>query len=76
MPLYEYTCDPCKYNFEKIRKFSEPDAECDKCHTLARRRISVPGVSVMNKDGTGAQRDSKKNERIGDWPDRNEWIDA
>src|ERR1051325_10729652 len=32
MPLYEYSCENCGHQFERIQKFSDPPVEtCPKC---------------------------------------------
>lgn len=44
MPLYEYHCDHCEEDFEKMVRFSEADQlpECPHCHSSeTRKRISA-----------------------------------
>lgn len=35
MPIYEYRCQLCGHQFEKLVRFSKPDKkiECPNCHT-------------------------------------------
>ncbi len=44
MPLYEYHCNTCGENFEKMVRFSEQEQvpECPECHSHdTRKRISL-----------------------------------
>ena len=41
MPIYEYKCDNCSFQFEKKQAFSdEPRSTCSKCGGEARRIFS------------------------------------
>jgi putative FmdB family regulatory protein len=41
MPIYEYKCDHCSFQFEKKQAFSdEPRSKCSKCGSEARRIFS------------------------------------
>ena len=41
MPIYEYKCDRCSFQFEKKQAFKdEPRSTCDKCGGEARRVFS------------------------------------
>lgn len=45
MPLYEYRCQNCGHQFEKIQSFSAPEEkECPVCHGPVERLISAPAV--------------------------------
>lgn len=46
MPTYEYTCDACKAEFERVQRFADdPIRECPVCGAQkARRRISAAGI--------------------------------
>lgn len=44
MPLYEYHCQACEEDFEKMVRFSESDArqECPHCHSQeTHKRVSA-----------------------------------
>jgi putative FmdB family regulatory protein len=45
LPLYEYRCTSCGYNFEKIQKFSEePLSVCPKCEGVLIRPVTAPAL--------------------------------
>ena len=45
MPLYEYRCQSCGHQFEKIQSFSAPDEkECPVCQGPVERLLSAPAV--------------------------------
>jgi putative FmdB family regulatory protein len=45
LPLYEYRCTSCGYNFEKIQKFSEePLTVCPKCEGVLIRPVTAPAL--------------------------------
>lgn len=46
MPTYEYICDACKAEFERVQRFADdPIRECPVCgQPKARRRISAAGI--------------------------------
>ena len=46
MPIYEYECNLCRFNFERKQGFDEePVAICPKCQGEARRILhSVPVI--------------------------------
>ena len=45
MPIYEYVCDDCGYDFERMQSFSsEPIKSCPRCAGALRRVISPVGV--------------------------------
>lgn len=45
MPLYEYRCQSCGHQFEKIQSFSAPEEkECPVCHGPIERLISAPAI--------------------------------
>ena len=67
MPIYEYGCQQCGYDFEEMQKFSDPPIEsCPECGSLeAKRKVSVSAFHLKGggwyKDGYGvkAEDDSK-----------------
>jgi putative FmdB family regulatory protein len=45
LPLYEYRCTACGYNFEKIQNFSaKPETECPKCQGALIRPVTAPAL--------------------------------
>jgi putative FmdB family regulatory protein len=45
LPLYEYKCEKCGNQFEKIEKHSAPTTQkCPKCGAKAQRMISAAGI--------------------------------
>ena len=40
MPIYEYKCDECNHQFEKIQKFSDkPLDQCPECEYFTLHRV-------------------------------------
>jgi len=45
MPIYEYRCESCGYQFERMQSFSaEPLRECPRCQGTVHRVISPVGI--------------------------------
>lgn len=45
LPLYEYRCTQCGYNFEKIQSFSAaPETVCPKCQGTLIRPVTAPAL--------------------------------
>lgn len=45
MPLYEYRCTNCGYQFEKIQKFSDaPERVCPRCQGELVRPMTAPAL--------------------------------
>ena len=59
MPIYEYGCAECGYEFEEMQKFSEPPLQdCPQCEqSAAQRKISISAFHLKGggwyKDGYG-----------------------
>ena len=81
MPIYEYLCDSCGYQFEEVQKFNDPPLEeCPNCgKNSANRQVSMSAFHLKGggwyKDGyTGKSTESEKTEKSGrektDEPDR------
>ena len=59
MPLYEYICKDCGFQFDKLRSMKDADSpmNCDHCHsTNTHRLISVffaqsDGKAITKKQG-------------------------
>ena len=75
MPLYEYQCEKCKHQFERIQKFSDPPVKkCPQCGGPVHQLLSAPAVRfkgsgwyVTDYARKGApSADSAKSESSGD----------
>ena len=53
MPIYEYECQDCGEQFEKLVRMTTPDdeVECPQCGVLHSKRL----VSLMASMGRGAE---------------------
>ena len=72
MPIYEYLCASCGYQFEEVQKFNEPSLEeCPDCgRNSARRQVSMSAFHLKGggwyKDGySGKSDESEKTEKSG-----------
>ena len=72
MPIYEYLCASCGYQFEEVQKFNEPTLEeCPDCgKNSARRQVSMSAFHLKGggwyKDGYSAKgTESEKTEKSG-----------
>ena len=72
MPIYEYLCTSCGYQFEEVQKFSEPSLEeCPDCgKNSAQRQVSMSSFHLKGggwyKDGYSSSVAEKENtERTG-----------
>ena len=51
MPIYEYKCAECEFQFEKIQKFSDPPLEiCPECEGRVSKLLSL---SSFHLKGSG-----------------------
>ena len=73
MPIYEYLCASCGYQFEEVQKFNEPPLEeCPDCgKNSARRQVSMSAFHLKGggwyKDGySDKSTESKKTEKTLD----------
>lgn len=47
MPIYEYRCDACNYQFDLRQKFSDPPADrCPKCGEAVHKLVSAAAFSL------------------------------
>lgn len=48
MPIYEYVCNECGYDFETLQKMSDaPLSDCPECKKSAlKKKISAPGFRL------------------------------
>ena len=72
MPIYEYLCASCGYQFEEVQKFNDPSLEeCPDCgKNSARRQVSISAFHLKGggwyKDGySGKSNESEKTEKSG-----------
>ena len=72
MPIYEYLCASCGYQFEEVQKFNDPSLEeCPDCgKNSARRQVSISAFHLKGggwyKDGySGISNESEKTEKSG-----------
>lgn len=51
MPIYEFRCKDCNYNFEELLKISESDKKisCPKCQSYNTKKV----FSIFGTSGTG-----------------------
>jgi len=67
MPIYEYLCTSCGYQFEEVQKFSEPSLEeCLDCgKNSAQRQVSMSSFHLKGggwyKDGYSSNVAEKEN---------------
>jgi putative FmdB family regulatory protein len=67
MPVYEYRCDACNFQFELRQKFSDSPADrCPKCGGTVRKLVSAVSFSLKGAgwfgDGYGAKAESTSSE--------------
>jgi putative FmdB family regulatory protein len=70
VPLYEYRCNECGHQFEKIQSFSAPpETECPVCQGPVEKLLSAPAVQFKGSGwyvtdyagkGSGAKRSEGK----------------
>ncbi|HVS88158.1 MAG TPA: zinc ribbon domain-containing protein [Candidatus Acidoferrum sp.] len=53
MPIYEYICDDCQTQFEKIVLNKQQEIACPKC-TSKKNTIQLPVFSASNGSSNGA----------------------
>jgi len=54
MPIYEYTCNQCGENFEKL-VFGNKPADCPKCSSQdIKKKLSAFGMSGVEKPFAGS----------------------
>ncbi|NOY72013.1 MAG: zinc ribbon domain-containing protein [Gammaproteobacteria bacterium] len=48
MPIYEYRCESCHYDFEKLQKMSDPElTECPECgKSSLKKLVSAAGFRL------------------------------
>ena len=81
MPLYEYKCEACGNQFEKIQKFSDPLVDaCPKCGGKVEKLLSSPAIQFKgsgwyitdyakkssSSDGSSSSKSSNKSDSSSD----------
>lgn len=60
MPIYEYRCQACGHEFEKLQKISDPViTECPECHQAEVKKL-VSAAGFRLKGGGWYETDFKK----------------
>jgi putative FmdB family regulatory protein len=55
MPIYEYTCNECGEDFEKLVSGTNPDVSCPKCISKnITKKFSLFGMSGVEKPVTSS----------------------
>ncbi len=57
MPIYEYRCNECGHEFEKLVRLMSgtPEIECPNCHSKnCKKAISLFGTSQSGTTGSSA----------------------
>ncbi|MEN8265161.1 MAG: zinc ribbon domain-containing protein [Nitrospirota bacterium] len=55
MPIYEYKCDECPEEFEKLVSSANPDVSCPKCGSKkVTKKFSLFGMSGVEKPVTSS----------------------
>lgn len=66
MPIYEYICDNCKYEFEKIQSIKDdPLKKCPKCHKEKLIKVISGGAGLIFK-GSGFYVTDYKNNKTSE----------
>ena len=53
MPIYEYKCDECPEEFEKLVSGNNPEVSCPKCNSRkVTKKFSLFGMSGVEKPVT------------------------
>ncbi len=74
MPIYEYVCNDCGHEFEKLQKISDPPlADCPDCEQpRLKKKISAPGFRLAGSGWyeTDFKSDKQKNLSKSDAADK------
>lgn len=49
-PIYEYECERCRIIFEELSKMDQTVTECELCHKVAKKIMSVSHGYVKGTD--------------------------
>lgn len=62
MPIFDYTCQSCEYEFEKLcMTRSEEEVECPECGEVAEREEKIYGDHMIKYKGEGFHRTDYEN---------------
>lgn len=50
MPIYEYRCDKCGHQFDRLVKMDTPNPECPECGSSVKKLLSASNFELK---GTG-----------------------
>ena len=76
MPIYEYLCRSCGYEFEEVQKFSDPSFdECPSCgKSCAEKKVSISSFHLKGggwyKDGY-SNKETKTGESVNSEKEKN-----
>jgi len=72
MPIYEYRCRNCGYEFDKfLRTFETGDVNCPSCQSVSVEKLLSPPVIRMGKILSGPSSEySAKSEEVDYYKDR------
>ena len=75
MPIYEYRCRNCGYEFDKfLRTFETGDVNCPSCQSVNVEKLLSPPVIRMGKISSGPSSEySAKSEEIGYYKDKKDY---
>ena len=64
MPIYEYQCQDCHHNFDKLQKMSDdPLTECPECHhNSLQKQVSAPSFKLKGSGWYETDFKTKKKE--------------
>ncbi|MEJ2541248.1 MAG: zinc ribbon domain-containing protein [Gemmatimonadota bacterium] len=66
MPIYEYVCDSCTHEFERLVRGSETPA-CPECGSRElTRKLSLPRVQTEGTRQKGLQAAKRRDKKLGE----------
>jgi putative FmdB family regulatory protein len=52
MPIYNYKCEHCEEEIEKLQKINDPSPECPGGHGSMQKLLTTPAFNFKNGKGT------------------------
>jgi len=49
MPIYEFVCEFCEYNFDKLQKHTDENPACPRCESNTAKIISAPSFILKGQ---------------------------